>query len=61
MLISLIPAGLVAHDAIIDGAQERNRRLLDHVSEAEFHTLLRQVDQLTAIAADMLESEKRSR
>ena len=61
VLISLTPAGLVAHDAIVDGAQERNRRLLEQLSEAEFHTLLAQVDQLTAIAADMLESEKQSR
>ncbi|MCJ9705446.1 MULTISPECIES: MarR family winged helix-turn-helix transcriptional regulator [unclassified Bradyrhizobium] len=61
VLISLTPAGLVAHDAIVDGAQERNRRLLEHLSEAEFHTLMRQVDQLTAIAAEMLESEKSSR
>ncbi|UPK30634.1 MarR family winged helix-turn-helix transcriptional regulator [Bradyrhizobium sp. 195] len=61
VLISLTPAGLVAHDAIVDGAQERNRRLLEHLSEAEFHTLMRQVDQLTAIATEMLESEKSSR
>ncbi|MCK1733273.1 MarR family transcriptional regulator [Bradyrhizobium sp. 138] len=61
VLISLTPAGLAAHDAIVDSAQERNRRLLEQLSEAEFRTLMGQVDQLTAIAADMLESEKRSR
>ncbi|MBR0839532.1 MarR family transcriptional regulator [Bradyrhizobium liaoningense] len=61
VLISLTAAGLAAHDAIVDGAQERNRRLLEHLSEAEFQTLLRQVDQLTAIAADMLETEKNLR
>ncbi|MCP3373527.1 MarR family winged helix-turn-helix transcriptional regulator [Bradyrhizobium cajani] len=61
VLISLTAAGLAAHDAIVDGAQERNRRLLEHLSEAEFQTLLRQVDQLTAIAADMLEIEKNLR
>ena len=61
VLISLTAAGLAAHDAIVDGAQERNRRLLEHLSEAEFHTLLGQVDRLTAIAAEMLESEKKSR
>ncbi|SDH38062.1 DNA-binding transcriptional regulator, MarR family [Bradyrhizobium sp. Rc2d] len=61
VLISLTATGLAAHDAIVDGAQERNRRLLQHLSEAEFQVLLRQVDQLTAIAAEMLESEKNSR
>ena len=61
VLISLTATGLAAHDAIVDGAQERNRRLLEHLSEAEFHTLLQQVDQLTTIAAEMLESEKNSR
>ncbi|MCK1384680.1 MarR family transcriptional regulator [Bradyrhizobium sp. 21] len=61
VLISLTATGLAAHDAIVEGAQERNRRLLEHLSEAEFHALLRQVDQLTATAAEMLESEKNSR
>ncbi|MGY8633896.1 MarR family transcriptional regulator [Bradyrhizobium sp. 14AA] len=61
VLISLTTAGLAAHDAIVEGAQERNRRLLELLSEAEFLTLLEQVDQLTAIAAEMLESEKNSR
>jgi hypothetical protein len=35
--------------------------LREHLSEAEFATLLQQVEQLTAIAAEMLESEKISR
>jgi len=61
VLISLTATGLAAHDAIVDGAQERNRRLLEHLCEVEFHTLLQQVDQLTTIAAEMLESEKNSR
>lgn len=61
VLISLTTAGLAAHDAIVDGAQERNRRLLEDLSEAEFLTLLGQVDRLTAIAAEMLESEKNAR
>jgi len=61
VLVSLTETGLAAHDAIVEGAQERNRRLLEHLSEAEFETLLQQVDQLTAIAAEMLESEKNSR
>ncbi|MBR1173325.1 MarR family transcriptional regulator [Bradyrhizobium sp. KB893862 SZCCT0404] len=61
VLISLTAAGLAAHDAIVAGAQERNRRLLESLSPAEFEMLLQQVDQLTAIAADMLESEKNAR
>ncbi|OAF10827.1 MarR family winged helix-turn-helix transcriptional regulator [Bradyrhizobium neotropicale] len=58
VLVSLTKAGLAAHDAIVAGAQERNRRLLEHLSEDELQTLLRQVDDLTAIAAEMLEAEK---
>ncbi len=61
MLISLTATGLAAHDAIVDGAQERNGRLPEHLSESELHALLRHVDQLTAIAAEMLESEKNLR
>ncbi|AND90151.1 DNA-binding MarR family transcriptional regulator [Bradyrhizobium diazoefficiens] len=61
VLVSLTAAGLAAHDVIVEGAQDRNRRLLESLSEAEFDTLLRQVDQLTAIAAEMLEAEKNSR
>src|SRR5215218_5178192 len=61
VLVSLTATGLAAHDAIVAGAQERNRRLREHLSEAEFETLLQQVDKLTAIAAEMLESEKISR
>ncbi|MCK1365748.1 MULTISPECIES: MarR family winged helix-turn-helix transcriptional regulator [unclassified Bradyrhizobium] len=61
VLVSLTATGLAAHDAIVAGAQERNRRLRKHLSEAEFEALLQQVDQLTTIAAEMLESEKTSR
>ncbi|OPY97108.1 transcriptional regulator [Bradyrhizobium sacchari] len=61
VLISLTASGLTAHDAIVEGAQERNRRLLENLSAAEFDMLLRQVDQLTAIAAEMLEAEKNAR
>jgi DNA-binding MarR family transcriptional regulator len=58
VLVSLTPAGLAAHDAIVAGAQERNRRLLEHLSQEEFETLLAQIEQLTATAAEMLEAEK---
>ncbi|MBR0833863.1 MarR family transcriptional regulator [Bradyrhizobium manausense] len=61
VLISLTAAGLAAHDAIVEGAQERNQRLLAHLSEAEFEMLFQHVDRLTAIAAEMLEIEKNKR
>jgi DNA-binding MarR family transcriptional regulator len=61
VLVSLTATGLAAHDAIVEGAQERNRRLLEQLSEAEFDALLRQIDQLSAVAAEMLEAEKNSR
>ncbi|SFH71504.1 MarR family winged helix-turn-helix transcriptional regulator [Bradyrhizobium sp. cf659] len=61
VLVSLTATGRAAHDAIVGGAQERNRRLLEQLSEAELDALLRQIDQLSAIAAEMLEAEKNSR
>lgn len=61
VLVSLTPAGLVAHDTIVAGAQQRNRQLLDHLSRDEFETLLAQIDRLTATAAALLEAEKNTR
>jgi DNA-binding MarR family transcriptional regulator len=58
VLVSLTPAGLAAHDAIVAGAQERNRQLLEHLGTDEFETLLAQIDRLTATAEKMLEAEK---
>jgi DNA-binding MarR family transcriptional regulator len=58
VLVSLTKAGLAAHDAIVAGAQERNRRLLQQLGKDEFETLLAQIDRLTATAAEMLEAEK---
>lgn len=60
VLVSLTPAGLAAHDAI-EGAQERNRMLLEQLSKDELETLLAQIDRLTATAEAMLEAEKVSR
>ena len=40
------------------GAQERNRRLLEQLSEDELAMLLAQIDRLTATAAEMLAAEK---
>ena len=61
MLVCADPAGLAAHDAIVEGAQERNRQLLEQLSKDELETLLAQIDRLTATAGRMLEAEKVSR
>jgi len=58
VLVSLTRAGLAAHDAIVAGAQERNRRLLKQLSNEELEALLVQIDRLTAAAAEMLDGER---
>jgi DNA-binding MarR family transcriptional regulator len=58
VLVCLTRAGLAAHDAIVTGAQERNRRLLEQLSHGELETLLSQIDRLTEAAAEMLAAEK---
>ena len=58
VLVSLTAAGLAAHDAIVAGAQQRNRQLLEQLSKDELETLLAQIDRLTATAEKMLEAEK---
>jgi DNA-binding MarR family transcriptional regulator len=58
VLVCLTRAGLAAHDAIVTGAQERNRRLLAQLSHGELETLLAQIDHLTEVAAEMLAAEK---
>jgi len=57
-LVCLTKAGLAAHDAIVAGAQERNRRLMEQLGEAELEVLLDQIDRLTNAAAEMLAAEK---
>ncbi|MCC8963472.1 MarR family transcriptional regulator [Bradyrhizobium sp. Pear76] len=57
-LISLTKAGLAAHDAIVAGAQERNRRLLEQLDPQELELLLGHIDRLTATAAEMLAAER---
>jgi DNA-binding MarR family transcriptional regulator len=57
-LVSLTKSGLAAHDAIVTGGQERNRRLLAELSEAEVTMLLGHIDRLTEKAARMLADEK---
>ena len=57
-LVCLTKAGLAAHDTIVAGAQERNRRLLEQLSKDELRVLLDQIDRLTDTAARMLADEK---
>jgi len=58
VLVCLTRSGLVAHDAILAGALERNQHLLEKLSEAEVAMLLGYVDGLTETAARMLAAEK---
>jgi len=58
VLVCLTRSGLAAHDAIVAGAQERNRRLLEQLSPGELETLLGHIDRLTGTAARMLAAEK---
>ena len=58
VLVSLTKAGLAAHDTIVAGGQERNRRLLAELSDAEVEMLLGHIDRLTEKAAGMLADEK---
>ena len=58
VLVCLARTGLVAHDAMVAGALERNRRLLEELGTEEMAVLLRHVDRLTDTAAKMLEAEK---
>src|ERR1700731_341536 len=58
VLVCLTKAGLVAHDALVAGAQERNRRLLEQLSREDLEALLGQIDRLTDTAAQMLAAEK---
>ena len=54
----LTKAGLAAHDAIVAGSQDRNRRLLEQLGKDELSVLLDQIDRLTDTAAQMLADEK---
>ena len=58
VLVCLTRTGLAAHDAIVAGAQERNRRLLEQLGTGELEGLLAQIDRLTKTAAEMLAAEK---
>jgi DNA-binding MarR family transcriptional regulator len=59
VLVSLTRSGLVAHDAVVAGALERNRRLLDGLGAGEeLATLMAQVERLTERAEEMLAAER---
>jgi len=58
VLVCLSRTGLAAHDTIVAGAQERNRRLLEQLSAGELEALLAQIDRLTETASEMLAGEK---
>ena len=58
MLVGLTRSGLIAHDAIVAGALERNRRLLEELDKDEVAMLLGHIDRLTRKAEAMLEAEK---
>jgi DNA-binding MarR family transcriptional regulator len=58
VLVCLTRTGLAAHDAIVAGARERNRRLLEQLGRDESEVLLAQIDRLTEAAAQMLAAEK---
>lgn len=58
-LVCLTKAGLAAHDTIVAGAQERNRRLLEQLGDDEVKALFDQVDRFTGIAAQLLADEKK--
>jgi DNA-binding MarR family transcriptional regulator len=58
VLVGLTRTGLIAHDAIVAGALERNRRLLEQLDKDEVAMLLGHIDRLTRKAEAMLEAEK---
>jgi DNA-binding MarR family transcriptional regulator len=58
VLVGLTRAGLIAHDAIVAGALERNRHLLEQLDKDELAMLLGHIDRLTRKAEAMLEAEK---
>jgi hypothetical protein len=57
VLVWLTRTGLVAHDAMMAGALERNHRLQEQLGEEEVAVLLGHLDRLTDTAARMLDAE----
>jgi DNA-binding MarR family transcriptional regulator len=58
VLVGLTRTGLIAHDAIVAGALERNRRLLEELDKDAVAMLLGHIERLTRKAEAMLEAEK---
>jgi DNA-binding MarR family transcriptional regulator len=58
VLVCLTRSGLAAHEMIVAGALERNRRLLEQLSKEEVAMLLGHIDRLADTAAEMLKAEK---
>jgi DNA-binding MarR family transcriptional regulator len=58
VLVCLTRTGLIAHEAIVAGALERNQRLLEGLGKDDVTMLLGHIDRLTDTAAKMLEAEK---
>jgi len=58
VLVCLTRTGLVAHDTIVAGAQERNRRLLEQLSKDDLAVLLAQIDRLTVTSDRTPAAEK---
>jgi DNA-binding MarR family transcriptional regulator len=58
VLVCLTRTGLAAHDAIVEGAQERMERLLEGLSSDEVAMLLSHIDRLTLKAEAMLAAER---
>ena len=58
VLVCLTRTGLAAHDAIVEGAQERMEHLLEGLSGDEVAMLLGHIDRLTLKAEAMLAAER---
>src|SRR5262249_10299302 len=58
VLVSLTKAGLAGHDAIVAGGEERNRRVLAELTEAEGGMRCGHIHRVTEKAARMLADEK---
>ena len=56
--ISRALAGFALHDAIVTGAPERNRRLLEQLGHGELETLPGQIGRLAEAAAEMPAADK---
>jgi DNA-binding MarR family transcriptional regulator len=58
VLVCLTRSGLIAHETILAGAQERNKRLLADLTQEEITMLLGYIDRLSETASEMLDAEK---